>query len=993
MLLQIQSRSFMMRTLALVALVGLAVVPVCSPVVGDDENKEIALNGDAYAILNRYCFECHGRDRQDGGLRLDSRQALLEGGDSGAIVDLANVDESELLRRITLPKSDSEVMPKRGDLLTKSDLSKIEQWLKAGAVWSDKAATQKHWSYVAPKKSDLPKLDDREFLNPIDSFVAQRLYAEGLDFAPPADPSVIARRIYFDVIGLPPSVRDVESFVSDASRGLESAVSGLVDKLLASPQYGDKWARPWLDAARYADSHGFQRDDLHDLWAYRDWVIRALNEDMPFDRFTIEQLAGDLMPDATESQKIATGFNRCSPCNVEAGTDPEENRFNQVVDRVNTLGYAWLGSSLECAQCHDHKYDPFTQREYYGLFAFFNQTELEADRTNPKALGSIKFMGPYMQIQNEASSQRIAELESKIKGAKQRLASQQKRADKLATNAQSDFKNQSPLQPLAFESLSGASHELLDDQSILLREDAPDTDTYLVKVSVQDMKLSGLLIEAISDPSLPGNGPGRGDAKRPNFVLSTFEVYPVDGEGKPSKTRIALTDAIADFEQANFQASKALDEDEKTGWAINPQFGKSHWAAFRIQDPASLDGVNHLQLKLVQNFGAARTIGRLRVSALTGDYPKAFSKATVEDPKVAKLQKEIAGLEQSLRKIDIAKTLVTREVDVPRMSTMFSRGDFRSPTDQIEPHTPGVLHPFKSNGPNNRLDLAQWLVSPENPLVGRVIVNRMWGEIFGTGMVSTPEDFGLKGEQPSHPELLDWLAVDFVEQGWSQKKMLRRILTSQTYLQSSHMTSQQIDRDPDNALLGRGSRFRLPAESIRDNALAIAGLLSSKQFGPPIRPPQPKGLWTKVGGQAYEYETSEGEDKYRRGIYVVLKRMSPYPSFVTFDATARLACRVKRGRSNTPLQALTLLNDPVYVEAAEAFADRVRMESTGSLEDQLTYAFRLAVARAPKDFELSALKNLFQQEKEFTKQPVPEDAAWYSVASALLNLDETITKE
>ncbi len=764
---------------------------------------------------------------------------------------------------------------------------------------------------------------------------------------------------------------------------------------MESPQYGDKWARPWLDAARYADSHGFQRDDLHEIWAYRDWVIRALNEDMPFDQFTIEQLAGDLLPTPTESQLIATGFNRCAPCNVEAGTDPEENRFNQIVDRVNTLGYAWLGTSLECAQCHDHKYDPFSQKDYYGLFAFFNQTELEADRTNPKVPGSIKFKGPYMAIKDDTTQLQEVELESKIAAAKTRLASATKRLSKPNSASPPKVAQQIVLKIADFESVNGASHEVLEDNSILLHEDAPDTDTYVVTVALEATKPTGILLDVLTHPSLPGNGPGRGDAKRPNFVLHEFEVYALDSSGQPKSDKIKLVDAVADFSQNNFLPEKAVDGDDKTGWAINPEFFKNHWAAYRFADPGSLEGVTHLQLRLVQNFGGARTIGRFKLSALVGDYSKAMPANQVEDPRLAKLREQLEGLEKQRAKVEKPKTLVMREIEQPRMSTMFSRGDYRNPTEKVEPHTPKILHPYQADSTNNRLSLAKWLVSPENPLVARVIANRMWGEVFGTGLVSTPEDFGLKGEAPSHPELLDWLAADFVENGWSQKKLLRLMLTSRTYRQSSKMTAEQLERDPNNVSLARGPRFRLPAELIRDNALAISGLISLKQFGPPIRPPQPDGLWKKVGGQNYDYQVSPGEQQYRRGVYVVLKRMSPYPSFITFDASARLACRVKRGRSNTPLQALTLLNDPVYVEAAEALAGRIQKDRPkGTIDEQLRYAFQLAVARTPEEREVSALKSLFQLEMDaHASDTKPEASAWFAVASTLMNLDETITKE
>lgn len=966
---------------------------VSGPVIANDREM-VASN--AYRILNRSCLECHGPARQDGGLRLDSRAAIQAGGDSGPAIDLAAVDQSELLRRIQLPKDHDEVMPKRGAVLSSAEQSSLRDWIAAGTPWVEGEKDRKHWAYVAPKKSRVEGVVE----NTIDHFVKKRLETEGLLPSPDANPHVLARRLYLDILGLPPTPDEAEAFAISAKADMQRAVEELVDRLLARPQYGEKWATPWLDAARYADSHGFQRDDLHEIWAYRDWVIQSLNEDMPFDQFTIEQLAGDLLPNPTRSQLIATGFNRCAPCNVEAGTDPDENRYNQVVDRVNTLGYVWLGTTLECAQCHDHKYDPFTMREYYGLFAYFNQTELEADRANPKVPGSIKFIGPYMNLSadDEISA---SKLDSKIGELKKNLKNltAPSSASKTANNEDSDIKNRRVLQAREFVSSEGASHEVQKDGSILVVGDPPETDTYTVTFPLESTGVVGLLLETLTDPSLPGMGPGRGDAKRPNFVLNSFEVFcsSSDASVTDAGSVLALTDAKADFSQKNFDVANAIDQDPKSAWAINPQFGQSHWAAFRIEDPKRLAGITSMTVRMTQNLGAARTIGRFRISALYGDYLMSLPNKSKESPEEIDLKKQIAALEKQRNAIVIPKTLVMKEKTEPRQTTMFMRGDFRAVGDTVDPSTPASLHPMRENGSANRLALARWLVSPENPLVGRVVVNRIWSEVFGAGLVSTPEDFGLKGELPSHPEILDSLAVDFVENGWSQKSLLRSILTSQTYRQSSNVIRKVYDADPMNRLLARGPRFRLTAEGIRDNALAIAGILDHKQFGPPIKPPQPDGLWTKVGGEKYEYSVSPGTESLRRGVYVVLKRMSPYPSFINFDATPRLACRVKRNRSNTPLQALNLLNDPVYVNAAKRFAMRVTSDRKGaSLPDQIAYAFRTAVARHPSDRELASLVTLFQEElAAFPSSDVSnaEESAWYAIASTLLNLDETITKE
>ncbi len=972
----------------------------------DNDIASSSIAREVYAILNRSCFECHGPARQEGGLRLDSIKAITSGGDSGVVFEVNAPDASELLRRIRLPKGHGDVMPNRGALLTTREIARIHEWISLGAPWSTEAAATIHWAYVPPSKANDSQPSNKQSLNPIDYFIQKKLESENLTGSPPAASHTIARRLYLDIIGLPPTPAQADEFAETATSDLQGTVERWVDRLLESPQYGEKWARPWLDAARYADSHGFQRDDLHEIWAYRDWVIQALNEDMPFDQFSIEQLAGDLLPNPTQSQMIATGFNRCAPCNVEAGTDPAENRFNQVVDRVNTLGYVWLGTTLECAQCHDHKYDPFKQTDYYGLFAFFNQSELEADRSNPKVPGSIRFVGPYMTLSGTNEERELKELDENIALARTKLDIAQKGSNP-ANRSIATVSGSRVLKPIEFDSSSGSGHKILEDGSVLLQDDPPDVDTYSVTVELGERPIVGFLLETLTDPSLPGTGPGRGDATRPNFVLNSFEARLASSSNESDSKSIELTDARADFSQKNFDVANAIDNDLKSAWAIGTQFKRSHWAAFRVAEPKELKGAKRLSFRLIQNFGSARTIGRFRLSSLVGDYDDSLPVESKETTAVTELRKILATLESERDKKAVPKSLIMREVKEPRMTTMYARGDFRNPTRPIEPSTPEVLHPNKEMGDSNRLSLARWLVSRKNPLVARVVVNRLWSELFGIGLVATPEDFGLKGDTPSHPELLDWLAVDFMENGWSQKKILRQILTSKSYRQASRLSPEGRELDPQNRLLARGPRFRLTAEGIRDNALAISGKLSLRQFGPPIRPPQPDGLWKKVGGQQYDYQVSPGEDQFRRGVYVVLKRMSPFPSFINFDATARLACRVNRGRSNTPLQALNLLNDPVFVDAAKGLAYRVRRDKMDlSLDQQLEHAFRITVARVPSQRERDTLKRLYESELASNLQSEqdsgaskPSDveqsqsAAWFAVASALLNLDETITKE
>lgn len=732
---------------------------------------------DIYPIFQRSCVECHGQKSPKAGLRLDISSEMLM---QEKIIVPGRVAESELFRRISLPRTHKEAMPKRGELLRVAEIARISAWIAEGAVWTSDAKPQRHWAYIPPTVPDLPNVKATRWpINELDHFVIERLEKEGLTPSAEAAPGVLFRRLSLDLIGLPPSLGDTQKFEQAYAVDPAKAMDHWVDHLLASPEFGVKWARHWLDLARYADSHGFQRDDLREVWAYRDWVVNALNQGMPFDQFTVEQVAGDLLPGASLEQKIATGFHRCTPTNVEAGTEPEESRINQVIDRVNTTGAVWLGITLECAQCHDHKYDAFSQKDYYGLLAYFNNTEAEAERTNPKVPGSIQFNG-------------------------------------------------SPL--------------------------------------------------VLKDPTLAR-------AKAP--------IVPTLQEPAPTNRK---------------KASKVERREKKAN-------------------------------------------------------PNQVAKA--KDP----------------------TTEVMEELPMPRMTTVFKRGEYTQPGEKIAAATPAIID-LKAESSGNRLDLARWLVSRSNPLTARVTVNRWWAEIFGRGIVSTVEDFGIKGEPPTHPELLDWLATDFMNHGWNMKRVIKKIVTSATYRQSSGFLSRGAEIDPANTLFWRGPRFRMDAEMIRDNALSISGLISLGKGGPPIHPPQPDGLWKKVGGQQYDYKVSEGEVRYRRGLYVVLKRGSPNPSFMNFDASARMACVVKRSRSNTPLQALTLLNDPVYVEATEAFALRISKSDGDNPAAKIAGAFKSALAREPEAGEIKVLVQLYDQQNAASG----ETEAWYAVASAILNLDECITK-
>jgi hypothetical protein len=1002
-----------MFRLALIALLTTATLHAA----GTDFSKDV------YPVLQRACFECHGPEHHKGDLRLDtaSPQHVKIG--------------SDLLRRVALPKEDKNAMPKRGDRLTLAEIDHLRDWITAGAQWPDKLETLKHWSYIPPQRPALPAVKNQTWpQNEIDRFILAKLEANNLTPSPSASPEILIRRLSLDLTGLPPTPAEVDTFIKEHSQDPASSIEHLATRLLTSQQFGVRWARPWLDLARYADSHGFQRDDLREVWAWRDWVVSVLNANMPFDQFTLQQIAGDLLPNATPEQIIATGFHRCTPTNVEAGTEPEESRINQVIDRVNTTGAVWLGTTLECAQCHNHKYDPFSQRDYYSLLAYYNNTEKEAERTNPATPGSIQFKGSPFKISDPGGEAQRAQLAAQMKTLDAQIAARQKQlATTTAPTASPPGKVETTnavkaLKPTAFITESDAESELQPDGSLLLTGPVPDKDTYTFEAELTAGVLSGLMLETLTHASIPGDGPGRGGANRPNFVLHSFDCTLTTPDGKTQP--LTFKTAYADYSQKNFEVTSLITKTGKSAWAIGQRFHEPHWAAFELKQPVAVAPGNKLSIHMAQNFGNGLVIGCLRISSITGNVAvclpeveepapvaqkerkgKAAPAPVSKDPELAKLEKQKAALQKQLTALTAPTTEIMRELPQPRMSAIFKRGVYTDPADSVSAAVPAIFN-SRLNGPPNRISLGKWLASRDNPLVARVTVNRWWAELFGAGIVATLEDFGIKGAPPTHPELLDWLAVEFMDSGWNMKHVLKKIVLSATYQQSSSAaTGLALQTDPQNTLIWHGPRFRLDAETIRDNALAIAGLLNLKQGGSPIRPPQPDGLWQKVGGQQYNYVVSPGAEQYRRGLYVVLKRGSPYPSFMNFDASARMACVVRRSRSNTPLQALTLLNDPVYVGATQAFAKRIVTEAPSTdLDSRLQHAFRLALARAPKPQELAVLKTLWETQFETAKAdakatqelstgvelpknlPAAEFAAWYAVASAILNLDECITK-
>jgi hypothetical protein len=857
--------------------------------------------------------------------------------------------------------------------------------VSAGALGAIRGGSgAEHWAYRKPEAPNLPAEAFAGWAkNPIDRFVGERLAREGLCPSSAATPAELLRRASLDLTGLPPNLAELDAFLADTA---SDAYERALERLFASPHYGEHQATRWLDLARYADSRGYEKDERREMWRYRDWVIGAFQRDLPFDQFTLEQLAGDLMTTPTLEQRIATGFHRNTLVNEEGGTDPEEFRVAAVKDRVNTTAMIWLGTTLECAQCHDHKYDPFTQSDYYRFFAFFDGT---ADTGNSD--------GPMIPAPTEAFAARARELESERAGLEARLTPEATASVRAEWRAPwREFESAwRVLRPTRVEASAGSTLTVLEDGSVLASGALPSAEHLRVESSPGPGILSALRIEVLLDESLPEKGPGR--PSHGNFVLSRLALA-LDG------APVALRTPRVDYQQSDFGPAGVLDEDPRSGWAVGGAIGEAHTLVCELAEPLRLAPETRLALTLEQDYGSAHLIGRVRLAwseralPVPGPLPApriAAELALETDAAEAERARWFAArapayeavharLSEIERALVPPQALVMQEAATPRTTHLHKRGNFLTPGDEVSPGVPAVLPPLPAlSARPTRLDLARWLCSGENPLTARVVVNRLWARIFGTGLVATDNDFGMRGDAPSHPELLDWLALEFVARGWSQKELLRTILTSATYRQSSRTTGELLERDPANRWLARGPKLRLEAESVRDTALFVSGLLDPSVGGPSVFPPQPEGIWqSPYSGDTWTQ--SSGGARQRRGLYTFLKRSAPYPTFLLFDATSREVACARRGRSNTPLQALALLNDPAFVECAAALARRMELEGGERTLDRLRYGFRLCTAREPSEAELAILRDLLDSGK------VAPD--WRSVATVLLNLDETITK-
>jgi len=1032
------------------------------PLVGASPSGPASLDNvdfarDILPIFAKRCYSCHAGDEVEGEFHLDSRETALRGGESGkpAIVPGSSAT-SPLVALISSADSLSR-MPPKGKALTTDQIRLISAWIDQGAEWSMPGAAGAgdphwHWSYRPVSHPTPPPTDtgisSTWTRNGIDSFVLDRLKQEGLAPSPEAPRETLIRRVSLDLIGLPPTIEEVDAFLADTRR---DAYQRLVDRLLASPRYGERWARPWLDLARYADTHGYEKDDRRVMWPYRDWVIDALNRDQPYDRFTIDQLAGDLLPSPTLDQLIATGFHRNTMTNEEGGVDPEEFRVDAIVDRVNTTASVWLGTTLACAQCHDHKNDPISQKEYFSVYAIFNNAEID---TRPHATGSFA-AGAMVPVPAKGRAKDLESADAEIARLERVLATQTPELDaaqaEWESRCKSDLDRWVLLRPTETKATSSATFTLQDDGSTLVGGESPASDTYTVTADTDLVGITAIRLEVIPDASQPGGGVGR--SSHSNIVLANVAVAAAaltDPSVEPGAP-VTLDAAVADFEQStdfggggHWPITAAIDADPKTGWAIGAKAKEPHTAAFRFARP--LLHAARLTITLDQPYGGQHTIGRFRLSATSGPWPPVATlpqdiatliaiptgDRTVEQharlagyyrataPSLGPARERLAQLSKDRAGMIVASALVMRELAAPRETFVQHRGNFMDLGERVQPGVPAILPPLPEGEPPNRLTLARWLVDPKNPLTARVAVNRMWEQHFGRGLVGTSDDFGTQGDEPTHPELLDFLASEFVRGGWSMKSLHKLIVTSATYRQSSRITPELLELDPENHLLARGPRFRVEAEMVRDIALAASGLLSPKIGGPSVFPPQPDGVWTMIYNSD-QWTPSTGEDRYRRGLYTFWRRTAPYPAFASFDAPSREIACTRRPRTNTPLQALTTLNDPAFIEAAAGLARRA-LASAPDTDSRIVFAFRTCVARRPTRSERERLIALYTQQldlytadpvaakalidsipppPEFAASNVPvsaaaspaEYAAWINVGNILLNLDETITKD
>jgi cytochrome c553 len=1003
---------------------------------------------DVQPIFKSHCWSCHGDQQREGGLRLDARSDALAGGDSGLAIVAKNSAASRLWNYVAGNEPD-HLMPPDGDPLSAQQIETLRRWIDSGAQWPESASQKthsEHWAYQPLRKIHPPLAhDDNRNLNDIDRWIRSKLQEVGLSPSPEADRITQIRRLSLDLLGLLPSIEEVDQFVADDR---PNAYELLVDRLLSSPHFGERWGRHWLDMARYADSDGYEKDNARpDAYRWRDWVIDAFNNDMPYDQFTIEQLAGDLLPEPTDMQRLATAFHRQTLTNTEGGADQEQFRVEACFDRTETTGAVWLGLTLGCARCHSHKYDTISQREYYQLFAFFNNGDeqtipIPKSQSDIAAYQEAKAKYDYeLNLLTDKLKQRQAELGPALAAWEQQMRP-------VVEQAVASTFNRVPWNNVKVSSSASGNHLVIqDDGSFLSTGDNPPSADYLVEAQVGAGRYSVLRVHVLADASLPNQGPGRsGDG---NLVLSEVILETATTADFAQPVTHPFATAKVDFEQKSYPAVDTFDDRPETGWAVKPELGKDHWLELSLQEPLEVIQPTYVRVRLRQQYGSQHTIGRFKLSLQSDWSPEqalpekilqilAVDAAQRDDAQRKMLIDYYSSMDDGTKTImdgmaelkkkepakpEVNARILVQRTENPRPTYVLRRGEFLTPLLDVSVVPGGleVLPDFVSRQSNgDRLDLARWLVSPKNPLTPRVTVNFVWRTLFGTGIVKTVNDFGIRGDLPSHPELLDWLAVQFVGQApdseaqqvipWSRKSLIKLIVMSATYRQSSAATQQLLQVDSENRWLARQNRLRVEGEIVRDISLGAAGLLSDSIGGPSVFPALPPGIAELSYAGNFKWKISDGADRFRRGMYTFFKRTSPHPNLITFDCPdANLTC-VDRNRSNTPLQALVALNNESFAEAARGLARRTLREKTGSDQELLTYAFRLCLARYPSGYELDRLTQLLEEARSYyagqveqakslvgdyadPNVPLIENAAWVTTVRVLINLDEFITRE
>ncbi len=1001
---------------------GIALLMIANAAIAQD----VDFNRDVRPILSDKCFACHGPDAssREAELRLDQREDAILDRDGHAAVVAGKPDASELIARVSSSdESDRMPPPEAGKALSAKEVSTLKRWIEQGAKWQD------HWAYLPPNRPDVPDVK-KAVGSPIDAFIRQQQIDAGVSMNQKADRRTLIRRLSFDITGLPPTPEDVDAFQSDTSA---DAYEKLVDRLLQSPRYGERMTMYWLDLVRYADTLGFHGDQVRSVSPYRDYVIDAFNSNKPFDEFTIEQLAGDLLTNPTLSQKVASTYNRINRASAEGGVQPKEYLAKYSADRVRTAGSVWLGSTFGCAECHDHKFDPFTTKDFYSFAAFFADIKEQGIVGGANHLEKMPVPTPEQKNRQAELTSQIAKVETEYNKSTPELTSA---FEQWKVDAKAASERWVALVPETAKSTNGATLTIEEEGVVAVSGKNPDKDTYKLEFTTNLTAIGAVRLDVLSHDSLPAKGPGR--AGNGNFVVQSIDVE-LDG------SKLAWATANATHNQGGFTAEN-IAKDNKTGWAILPEIGKDHHLVLEAKEAMTFatgkETPHRFTVSIIQNHGTFHTLGRFRISiAEQSSNGKDSVIPTIEVAKILELPEgEISKEQNSLlqkafreqtpllvetrdqltqlrkEKQQLDASVVTTLVTVAQKSRemrVLPRGDWMSNAgDVVTPAVPAFLSNDHLELQPDRLGLANWLTAPENPLVARTFVNRLWMLLNGYGLCRSVDDLGSQGEWPTHLELLDWLAVEFVESDWNVKQIIKLIVMSETYQQSSNVTEGSFSKDPYNTLFARQTRQRLDAEMIRDNALAISGLLVDKVGGVSAKPYQPSGYWAQLNFPKRTYKHDTGENQYRRGLYTHWQRTFLHPSLLAFDAPAREECTARRERSNTPLQALVLLNDPTYVESARVLAADVCSQSEQNFESRLEYAFRRCLARKPNAEETKVLRQLYDEEFErFSndeaaitqflstglapvneKQNKAEVAAWTGVTRVLLNLHETITR-